>query len=440
MKFYIYIFLFYLLSNTSTKIYAQDETQIREYSVNNEEPGAVYSFTFVHLTDIHIGEGQGDYGTPGYLNDTMPVGDVGYSAERLRKAVNWINQNAAARNIRFVLVTGDITDSGERSEFEKAKEILDALAIPYVPTIGNHDIWPYVRYQDEAAYGYGDSIMAEIFKDTYEKGKQFFDHWDDGTRLTRVYNPESKEYHYHQNFSFAYQGFGFLAFDFNPRYHVRKEEPGVGAEARLNDFENGTYPWLLNAIQNHPLKGEKNLILLTHQPPHRDITALFNGLPLLDHDRMTRDLVKFSNHLGVWLAGHVHRNMNYSLRTIGGGVKVVNVKETAANKEYDEGFFSLIHAYEIQKPTSVKEKEIAANILLHPNPVDNILRVSLPKNVIFSGYEVFNSNGAKVIDRKVIENNAADFTIQTGQLSKGMYVIQFYTDNISIGKNFIKVN
>ncbi len=440
MKFYIYILLFYLLSNTYTKVYAQNETQIREYSINNEEPGAVYSFTFVHLTDIHIGEGQGDYGTPGYLNDTMPVGDIGYSAERLRKAVNWINQNAAARNIKFVLVTGDITDSGERSEFEKAKEILDALEIPYIPTIGNHDIWPYVRYQDEAPYAYGDSIMAEIFKDTYEKGKQFFDHWDDGTRLTRVYNPESKEYHYHQNFSFAYQGFGFLAFDFNPRYHVRKEEPGVGAEARLNDFENGTYPWLLNAIQNHPVKGDKNLILLTHQPPHRDIAALFNGLPLLDQDRMTRDLLKFSDHLGLWLAGHVHRNMNYSLRTIGGGVKVINVKETAANKEYEEGFFSLIHAYQIQKPTGIKENQIADNILLHPNPVDNILRVSLPKNVSFSGYEVFNSNGAKVMDRKVIENNVSDFTIQTNQLPKGMYVIQFYTENTSVVKNFIKAN
>ena len=43
------------------------------------------------------------------------------------------------------------------------------------------------------------------------------DYWDDGTRLTRVYNPDSGQYHYHQNFSFAYQGFGFLAFDFNPR-------------------------------------------------------------------------------------------------------------------------------------------------------------------------------------------------------------------------------
>ena len=104
---------------------AQDEVQIRHYDLNKDEPGAEYSFTFVHITDIHIGEGQGDYGTLGYLNDTMPEGDVGYSAIRLRRAVNWINENAVENDIHFVTVTGDITDSGEKSEFDKAKEILD---------------------------------------------------------------------------------------------------------------------------------------------------------------------------------------------------------------------------------------------------------------------------------------------------------------------------
>lgn len=440
IKFSVTILTLIFTALIHSDIAAQTNTQVRDYYLNRDEPGSEYSFTFVHLTDIHIGEGQGDYGTPGYLNDTMPEGDIGYSAERLRKAVNWVNQNAAEKNIKFVLVTGDITDSGEKSEFDKAKEILDALEIPYVPTIGNHDIWPYVRYQDEAPYAYGDSVMAEIFKDTYEKASQFFDHWDDGTRLTRVYNPESGEFHYHQNFSFAYQGFGFLAFDFNPRYHVRKAEPGVGAEARLNNFENGTYQWLLNTIPNHPVKGNKNLILLTHQPPHRDVTALFNGLPLLDHDKMTRDLVRYRDHLGVWLAGHVHRNMNYSLRTIGGGIKVVDVKETAANKEYEEGFLALIHAYKVPVATSVREKEIADNILLLPNPVENYLTIQLPQNHDLSGFEVYNTKGEKVMAKQAVEKSRNTISISTSSLAKGMYIIQFQTEDMTILKNFIKSN
>ncbi|MCO5233695.1 MAG: metallophosphoesterase [Chitinophagales bacterium] len=427
------LFLFSSLS-------AQDTTQVREYFVNRDEPNAVYGFTFVHMTDIHIGEGQGDYGTPGFLNDTMPNGDVGYSAIRLRKSVDWINEHAKEQDIRFVMVTGDITDSGERSEFEKAKEILDDLKIPYVPTIGNHDIWPYVKFQQEAEYAYGDSVMAEVFKDTYDKAALFFDHWDDGTRLTRVYNPESLKEHYHQNFSFAYQNVGFLAFDFNPRYHVRKDEPGVGAEARLNDFAGGTYPWLLNTLENYPYKRDKNLILMTHQPPHRDITAIFNGLPLVDNDKMTKDLMKYKDNLALWIAGHVHRNMNYSVRTIGGGMKVVDVRETAANKEYDQGLFTLIRVYTLENPTSIKESIIANSLNIYPNPSNSSINVHLLNSDRVQNISIFNMNGEKIWSNQYNNSTQRNYSISIFDLPQGIYLLQVHTEDLTVQKTFIKMN
>ena len=421
-------------------LFAQDSTQIRHCYLNKDEPGAEYAFTFVHMTDIHIGEGEGDYGTKGYLNDTMPKGDVGYSAVRLRRAVNWINEHATANDIQFVVVTGDITDSGERSEFEKAKEILDALNITYLPTIGNHDIWPYVKFQDEAEYAYGDSVMANVFEETYDKAAKFFDNWDNGTRLKRVYNPESDHFQYQQNFSFSYKDVGFLAFDFNPRYHVRKEEPGVGAEARLNDFPGGTYPWLLNTIENHPSRSAKNLILMTHQPPHRDVTAIFNGLPLLDFDKMSKDLLKFRESLGLWLAGHVHRNMNYSVNTLGAGIKIIDVRETAANKEFENGLFTLVHIYKIPVATSTKDYFNTEKIKIHPNPVSDVLNIEILENSKIQNINVFSINGDKVYSTQNAQISGKNLSINTSQFPQGMYFIQIQGDNKIYLKNFIKTN
>lgn len=418
---------------------AQSETIVRETNINEDIPESEYKFSFVHLTDIHIGEGQGDYGTPGYLNDTMPVGDVGYSAERLRKAVNWINENAEAKGIRFVLVTGDITDSGERSEFEKAKEILNALKIPYVPTIGNHDIWPYVRYQDEAPYAYGDSIMAEVFKDVYDSLKNFFDFWDDGTRLTRVLNPESGLEHYHQNFMFEYQGFAFMAFDFNPRYHVRKEEPGIGAEARLNDFPGGTYEWLINTLNNYPNKGAKNIFLLTHQPPHRDAISLINGLPWESYDKMSKELLPYKNYLACWFAGHVHRNRDYAVTTIMNSQMVVRAIETTANKEFENGYFRVVNVFEAPVATSIPTKILQDDIRVMPNPATGRVRIQLPppQNGSYQ-LQLTDLNGRLVIPPVILAPgiNFYDWNLIT--LPAGNYLVMV-TDGRRKGSKMIQI-
>ncbi|HND83854.1 MAG TPA: metallophosphoesterase, partial [Chitinophagales bacterium] len=119
-----------------------------EYDLNKNYPGSQYKFSFVQLSDIHIGEGFGDYGTSGYFNDTIPVVDTSDPANDLRAAIRWINENKMNKNLKFVVISGDLTGSAEKSEFQMCKNLLNTLEIPYVPIIGNHDIWPYVRYQD----------------------------------------------------------------------------------------------------------------------------------------------------------------------------------------------------------------------------------------------------------------------------------------------------
>lgn len=75
-------------------------------------------FTFALLTDIHVSR-------------------TAHSAlEDLQNSVNEINQT---RGIDFVIVSGDITDSGDRASMELVKTELDRLRVPYHITSGNHE-------------------------------------------------------------------------------------------------------------------------------------------------------------------------------------------------------------------------------------------------------------------------------------------------------------
>lgn len=69
-----------------------------------------------------------------WLSDTHVGSDRG--ADDLSAAVADIN---ATKGLRFVLVTGDITEMGSLAAFRRAKDILDGLRLPYHIIPGNHD-------------------------------------------------------------------------------------------------------------------------------------------------------------------------------------------------------------------------------------------------------------------------------------------------------------
>jgi outer membrane protein assembly factor BamB len=73
-------------------------------------------YHYAWLSDIHIG-------TPGADAD-------------LQNAINDINSR---EEIKFVVITGDISEKGSNAELEKAKEMLDMISVPYYVIPGSHD-------------------------------------------------------------------------------------------------------------------------------------------------------------------------------------------------------------------------------------------------------------------------------------------------------------
>lgn len=314
-------------------------------SVNKRPHHFVHKFSFVQLTDIHVGEGIDDYGTHGFASDTMPVGNVGYAAQRLRKAVNWINSHAKEKDIRFVIVTGDLTDSGEKSEFDKVNEILSSLKVPFIPQIGNHDVVSHTK-TNWAATACGDSLCNVAFKNEFDTLKHFVDRWDDGYRQVRIYSPYSRHYQFFQNFMFEYQGYGFVFFDLNPRFIYGRPKSDHGPKPRLNDFPNASFDWLMHTLATFPDTGTHNIFLFSHQPPHHDFMSIFNGLPTNEYDKLTKALLPYSSHLAYWFAGHVHRNKAYPVTTLKSHRFVIKARETASNKEHRNGLLRVINVYE----------------------------------------------------------------------------------------------
>ncbi len=76
-------------------------------------------FRFAWLTDTHVG------GTTG--------------AEDLRAVVEDLNGEIRNAGIRFVIVSGDVTEYGSLEQLRLAKQILDSLPVPYYIIPGNHD-------------------------------------------------------------------------------------------------------------------------------------------------------------------------------------------------------------------------------------------------------------------------------------------------------------
>lgn len=406
---------------------AQDEINLNFYEVNADKPGALYNFSFAHLTDTHIGEGDddGDYGSTGVW-DEVPNGDVGDPAIRLRRTVNWLNANHDTYGIDFVLVTGDLTDSGERSEFLKFKEIMDGLEISYVPMIGNHDVWPYTSDFRQSNPN-GDSLINVLFADTYADAAAFFDDWDDGSRLERTWNPEAETYNYLHNYYALYKGFHFLFLDFHPRYPAARNEPGIGPEAEILGFEDGTWPWVQNRIEQLDAAnelGDQNVFLLSHHPPMKELWNFHYAFTNEEKGQMMDYLFAYKNHLAAWLAGHIHRSMIYAVKTSGlQPYTVVECVETGANKQLAKGLIRIVDVYESELSTAVSDQFLAQQVDIYPNPGNGLFRIFLKDNIYSElKVSVYDLTGKQVVREQVrIDMGSRLFTVDLRDQPKGIY-------------------
>jgi hypothetical protein len=100
-----------------------------------EPPGEVL-FTFGILSDMHIGSRY---------------------EKRVRAAIADLNDSPA----ELVIQLGDITDHGNRSEFDRAEEILSELRMPFATMMGNHDVYSIGEQRLSGREYYGNTFGRE---------------------------------------------------------------------------------------------------------------------------------------------------------------------------------------------------------------------------------------------------------------------------------------
>lgn len=185
------------------------------------------SFRFAWLTDIHIVRGSSH------------IGD-------LQKSVDDINSRL---DVKFVILTGDISDFGYGADMKIAKSILDKLTKPYYIVPGNHD----TKWSESGA-----TVFSDIFG--------------------------------HRNISFTYGNFQFIGYQTGPILHR-----GDGY-VTPHDFE-----WISKEVAAARAKG-RIVIPYSHYP----LT------PSMSNWYKLSDLFK-KYSVPVVLVGHGHRNqkMNF---------------------------------------------------------------------------------------------------------------------------------
>lgn len=212
------------------------------------------AFRFAQLTDIHL--------SPSNPNPT----------EDLLRSIAQIN---ATDSIDFVLVTGDITEEGDRATMEKVKSCLDLLKVKYYVALGNHE----TKWSDSGCTAFGEIFGGE-------------------------------------RFDFEHKGFLFLGFNSGPLMrmaygHVVPQDIRWMTE-RMNQYNTG------DPQQNKPV------ILVTHYP-------MIEGD--VDNWYEVTDAVRPYN-IRLFIGGHYHRNRDLHYDGIPGVLMRSNLRDKDGKPGY----------------------------------------------------------------------------------------------------------
>lgn len=212
------------------------------------------AFRFAQLTDIHL--------SPSNPNPT----------EDLLRSIAQIN---ATDSIDFVLVTGDITEEGDRATMEKVKSCLDLLKVKYYVALGNHE----TKWSDSGCTAFGEIFGGE-------------------------------------RFDFEHKGFLFLGFNSGPLMrmaygHVVPQDIRWMTE-RMNQYNTG------DPQQNKPV------ILVTHCP-------MIEGD--VDNWYEVTDAVRPYN-IRLFIGGHYHRNRDLRYDGIPGVLMRSNLRDKDGKPGY----------------------------------------------------------------------------------------------------------
>lgn len=206
-------------------------------------------FRFAQLTDLHLSP-----------NNPKP-------AEDLKRSVAQIN---ATDNLDFVLVTGDITEEGDRATMKEVKSCLDLLRVPYYVVLGNHE----TKWSDS-----GCTAFEEIFGS--------------------------------ERFEFEHKGFLFLGFNSGPLMRMAYGHV-VPQDIR----------WMTGEMKKHGK--DKPVILVTHYP-------LQEGD--VDNWYEVTDAVRPYN-IRLFIGGHYHSDRNLHYDDIPGILMRSNLRDKEGKPGY----------------------------------------------------------------------------------------------------------
>ena len=205
------------------------------------------TFRFAQLTDIHLNPGN-----------PAPTED-------LLRSIAQIN---ATDSIDFVLVTGDLTEEGDRATMEKVKSCLDLLKAKYYVVLGNHE----TKWSDSGCTAFGEIFGGERFE-------------------------------------FEHKGFLFLGFNSGPLMRMAYGHV-VPQDIR----------WLTERMERYNAGStlpDKPVILVTHYP-------LTEGD--VDNWYEVTDAVRPYN-IRLFIGGHYHRNRNLRYDGIPGILMRSNLRD-----------------------------------------------------------------------------------------------------------------
>lgn len=103
----------------------------------------------------------------------------------------------------------------------------------------------------------------------------------------------------------------------------------------------------------------------------------------------------------------------------------------------DGGIDSTVITFKVNVNLASSITDLSAELKISPNPVTNVLRVTLPNNLQNASYVITDITGRTVLTEKVV-NGSNSFTVNTKSLANGNYIIKIKDNNYFGNTMFIK--
>ncbi len=204
-------------------------------------------FRFAQLTDIHL------------------TGNEGPHTDDLMRSIGQIN---AAQGIDFVLVTGDVSECGDRATLLAVRECLSHLQVPYYIVLGNHE----TKWSDS-----GCTAWQQVFG--YER------------------------------FEYAHEGVHFLGFNTGPLMRMA-----------LGHVVPQDLTWLDDRMASY--QPDEPVIIVTHYPlMEGDVDNWYQATELLRR-----------HNVRLCIGGHYHSMRNLSYDGVPGVLMRANYRNDAQDK------------------------------------------------------------------------------------------------------------